>query len=226
MRKEGVYALWPNVYLHVLDSGHPGPTALIQGAIHGDEIAGAYAIEELIEAGIRPERGRLLLIPVMNPPAFRARSRTAPGGFDLNRAFPGSAEDPRVEFRLADRFVKLMDEERPDLMATLHESWKRHHPELRVSFGQTITYGVEARPPIIDRVLERMNAELEAPYERWAPHYFPVATSSTEVLVARYGEEKLTGLCIETWMGFELERRVAMQKHIVTYLLEDIGLLS
>ncbi|MFO0747893.1 MAG: succinylglutamate desuccinylase/aspartoacylase family protein [Myxococcota bacterium] len=222
---EHIFHLAPTIPVHVFDAGVPGPTALIQAGIHGDEIAGVHALEELLEEGLRPARGRLLVIPVMNPPAYRARQRAAPGGLDLNRCFPGDAAAPERERRLARQLMDLVLRERPALMATLHESWKRFHPEIPVSFGQTIVYGVPERPPIVDRAVAAMNAALENPYERWAPHYFPVATSSTEVIVDAVGADAMVGLCIETWLGFELARRVAMQKAIVRILLGDVGLL-
>jgi hypothetical protein len=73
-----------------------------------------------------------------------------------------------------------------------------------------------------------MNTSLESPYETWAPHFYPVPTSSTEVIVdalTSLGTDT-TGLCIETWMGFTLERRVAMQKRVVELMLADLGLLG
>ncbi len=183
----GCHTLFPNVYVHVLEAPRAGPTALIQAGIHGDEIAGVHALEELLEEGLRPSAGRLIIIPCMNPRAYRARQRAAPGGLDLNRCFPGDPDAPELERRMAHGFMSLVLAERPTLMATLHESWKRHHPSFPVSFGQTITYGVEPRPAIIDRVLHVMNGKLETPYETWAPHYYPVATSSTEVIVDAVG---------------------------------------
>jgi hypothetical protein len=34
------------------------------------------------------------------------------------------------------------------------------------------------------------------------------------------------GVCVETWQGFELPRRVAMQRQVVRVLLEEMGLLG
>lgn len=213
-----------NVYLHTIEADRSGPTALVQAGIHGDEIAGVHALEELLEEAFAPTRGRLLVVPCMNPPAYRARRRAAPGGLDLNRSFPGDADAPEREKRLARVFMDLVQTERPALMATLHESLKRHHPDFEVSFGQTLTYGVEPRPPIIDRVIARLNASIANPYETWAPHYYPVPTSSTEVIVGAIGEDRIIGICVETWMGFELQRRVAMQKQVVRELLADLDM--
>ena len=214
-------ALHPNVYLHELVAGEPGPTVLVQAGIHGDEIAGVHALEELLEEGIAPRRGRLLVIPCMNPPAYRARQRAAPGGgLDLNRCFPGDAGAPERERRLARRFMDLVLAERPALMATLHESQKRYHPDVRPSFGQTLVYGVEPMPEIIARTIDRLNARFPEEDARWAPQYYPVATSSTEVIVDAIG---CVGICVETWMGFPEPRRVEMQRAVVELLLDDIG---
>jgi hypothetical protein len=156
----------------------------------------------------------------MNPPAYRARQRAAPGGLDLNRCFPGDAHAPEREVRLARRFMDLVLDEKPALVVTLHESHKRYDPEVRPSFGQTIVYGVSPMPPIIDRVIERLNARFTGEQEHFDPQYYPVATSSTEVIVEAVG---CVGLCTETWMGLAETRRIEMHKAIVEYLLEDIG---
>ncbi len=216
----GVHWLSPTLPLHVFDAAESGPTALIQAGIHGDEVAGVHALQELLEQEIRPTHGRLIVVPVMNPPAYRARQRKAPDGLDLNRCFPGDAQAPEREHRLARRFMDLVLDERPALVATLHESHKRYDPAVTPSFGQTLVYGVEPRPEIVDRTVARLNERFSGDNEHFDPQYYPVATSSTEVIVDAVG---CVGLCVETWMGFEEPRRVEMQRVVVELLLDDIG---
>lgn len=218
----GVTYLQPNLPVHVFEADEPGATVIIEAGIHGDEIAGVHALEELLEDELRPRRGRLIVIPRMNPAAYRARQRARPGGLDLNRCFPGDAEAEEPERRLARKYMDLMLDERPALLATLHESTKRHHPDVPASFGQTVVYGIEDKPPVVDLVVAKMNETLEHPYERWAPHCYPVPTSSTEVIVDAIG---CVGLCIETWMGFEERRRIDMQREVVRHLLEHFEIL-
>jgi len=220
----GVHLIWPTVPVYVFDADAEGPTCLVQAGIHGDEIAGAHALAEILEEEWRPVRGRLLIIPVMNPPAYRARTRAAPGGLDLNRCFPGDPDAERYEPRLAHRFLQLVKAERPALVATLHESLKRYDPEVRPSYGQSLVYGVDPAPGVLERVCRRLNDEaLASEEERWAIQYDPVPTSSTEVIVDAIG---CVGTCVETWMGFPEPRRIEMQKQVVRYLLEDFGLLG
>lgn len=218
----GVHHLSPTLPVHVFDAARPGPTAVIEAGIHGDEVAGVHALQELLEEGLRPEAGRLIIIPVMNPPAYRARQRAAPGGLDLNRCFPGDAASEARERRLARRFMDLMLDERPALVATLHESQKRYDPGVVPSFGQTLVYGVDPMPALVGEVVGRLNLGASE-QERWAPLYYPVPTSSTEVIVDAIG---CVGVCVETWMGFDEARRVAMQREVVGHLLAGIGVLG
>jgi hypothetical protein len=216
----GVHFFSPTVHLHVMEAEEPGPTAVIQAGIHGDEVAGVHALEEMLEDGIVPTHGKLIVVPTMNRAAYRARQRARPDGLDLNRCFPGDGDAPEPEKRLARKFMDLMIDEKPALVATLHESWKRYDPRVVPSFGQTIVYGVKPMPEIVTRVLDRLNARFTGEQEHFDPQYYPVSTSSTEVIVDAVG---CVGLCIETWMEFEERRRIEMQKAVVEYLLDDIG---
>jgi hypothetical protein len=78
-------------------------------------------------------------------------------------------------------------------------------------------------PEIIGHVVDRLNESKQSPYELWAPHHYPVATSSTEVIVDRVG---CIGVCVETWMGFDEPRRIAMQRMTVQFFLEEVGILA
>lgn len=48
-------------YVHVLDSGRPGPNVMIQALTHGNEICGALAVDWLFREKVRPARGKLTL---------------------------------------------------------------------------------------------------------------------------------------------------------------------
>ena len=48
-------------YVHVLDSGKPGPTVMLQALTHGNEFCGALALDYLFREKIRPRQGRLTL---------------------------------------------------------------------------------------------------------------------------------------------------------------------
>ena len=48
-------------WVHVFDSGLPGPQVMVQALTHGNEICGAIALDWLLKLGFRPVRGRLTL---------------------------------------------------------------------------------------------------------------------------------------------------------------------
>jgi hypothetical protein len=222
----GIHHLTPTIPVHVFDAAEPGPTALIQAGIHGDEVAGVHALQELLEEDIRPQRGRLIVIPVMNPGAYRARERCSrsspiPGSWAASTstaASPATPTRPRSSVASPSASWTLVRAERPALMATLHESYKRYDPKVTPSFGQTIVYGVQPAPPVVARLIDRLNRRFTQPGEYWDPQHYPVATSSTEVIVADVG---CVGLCVETWMGFPEARRIEMQRGVVEILLDE-----
>jgi len=82
-----------------------GPTALLTGANHGDEYEGVVALFDLAR-NLRAEEvsGRVIIVPAMNYPAFRAASRTSPiDRGNMNRSFPGRP-DGTVTEKIADFF--------------------------------------------------------------------------------------------------------------------------
>lgn len=76
-----------------------GPTALLTGANHGDEYEGPVALTKLRTAlDYNDVQGRVIIIPALNLPAFRAGKRTSPiDGGNMNRAFPGNARGTITE---------------------------------------------------------------------------------------------------------------------------------
>lgn len=86
-----------------------GPTALLTGGNHGDEYEGPIALFDLARR-LRPEdiSGRVVIVPAMNYPAFRAGTRTSPiDKGNLNRSFPG-APDGTVTQKIADYFQRTL----------------------------------------------------------------------------------------------------------------------
>jgi N-alpha-acetyl-L-2,4-diaminobutyrate deacetylase len=86
-----------------------GPTALLTGANHGDEYEGPIALADLARTLTLDEvRGRVIVVPFMNFPAFRAARRVSPiDGGNLNRVFPGRA-DGTVTEKIADYFQRTL----------------------------------------------------------------------------------------------------------------------
>lgn len=72
-------------------SKRPGPTLLLTGGIHGDEVTGIEILRRMLfNRSIRPSAGTVIVLPIVNVLAFLNLSRKFADGRDLNRAFPGN----------------------------------------------------------------------------------------------------------------------------------------
>ena len=108
----------------VIDSGVPGPTALVVGGVHGNEPAGYRAARQA--SGWRVAKGKLVVIPRANELGLRAGTRRMPGlpkeRSDLNRQFPTAAR-PSPVGELATALWAFVTELSPDFVVDLHEGY-------------------------------------------------------------------------------------------------------
>ena len=101
-----------------------GPTALLTGANHGDEYEGPVALQHLALALAPADvRGRVVIVPAFNYPAFRSGSRTSPiDGGNLNRSFPGRPDGNITEV-IADYFQRTLIPQ-ADFVLDIHSGGK------------------------------------------------------------------------------------------------------
>jgi predicted deacylase len=95
-----------DVPVHVLRAHEPGPTLLLMGGMHGDEVNGIETIRRMVRRELlQPLRGTIIAIPILNIYGFLNFSRDVPDGKDVNRSFPGF---PRGSLagRVAHRFMR------------------------------------------------------------------------------------------------------------------------
>lgn len=129
----------PDIPVHLVAGASPGPTLLVQGAIHGAEVIGSIAILNFLEK-INPETmsGNVIAVPVVNRAGFEQGTRGSNvDGKDISRQIPGdpngSASDQvahvyfqevisqanvMVDFHAGartayERYVLFMEEENP-----------------------------------------------------------------------------------------------------------------
>lgn len=77
--------------IKIVHGKQSGPCLLITAAMHGNELNGTEIINRLLSnPTLKRLRGTLITIPVLNVYGLINRSRTLPGGVDLDRCFPGS----------------------------------------------------------------------------------------------------------------------------------------
>lgn len=81
-----------SLYAHVFRSKKPGPTILLAGGVHGDEINGVEIVRRAVSEKLfnKLKCGTVIAIPLVNLYGFINFSRDLPDGKDVNRSFPGT----------------------------------------------------------------------------------------------------------------------------------------
>jgi uncharacterized protein len=83
------------LHTHVIVGSKPGPTLTLASTLHGVEWLSIEMIKRVVETVNSDElSGSILALPVVNPPALGAFTRSTPGNSDtpdLNRIFPGKS---------------------------------------------------------------------------------------------------------------------------------------
>lgn len=81
-----------NLFAHVYRSKNPGPTLLVTGGVHGDEVNGIEIVRRAVREKMfsNLKAGAVIAVPLLNVYGFINFSRGFPDGKDVNRAFPGS----------------------------------------------------------------------------------------------------------------------------------------
>lgn len=83
--------LSPDIPVHLFVGAEPGPTLLVQGAIHGAEVIGSIAILNFVQnLDPRQMRGTVIAVPVVNRVGFELGERgSRVDNKDISRLFPG-----------------------------------------------------------------------------------------------------------------------------------------
>ena len=135
--------------MHELVGEQDGPTIGISASIHGNENTGSQVILDLYRVlKDMPLKGRVLLLPVVNPYAFAVNHRFSTiDELDLNRQFPGSPNGTYSQ-QLAHALVREFFE-KIDVHIDLHSGTDRptvdyvyieNDEELSRAFGSKVLY--------------------------------------------------------------------------------------
>src|SRR5215208_6958574 len=110
-------------YIHVVESGKPGPTVMVTALTHGNEVSGAVVVDALLEKGLKPRSGTLIFA-FNNIEAYHSFDPRTPFKSrmvdeDFNRTW-GRLDQPAttVETRRAQVVRPFVD--RADLLLDLH----------------------------------------------------------------------------------------------------------
>lgn len=98
--------------VYVFNGDELGPTVLLQGGLHGDEINSIELVRRmLIDKRYKIYKGCVIVIPLLNVFGFLDLTRNMHGK-DVNRSFPGSRSGSlasRIAFYLMKELVKNID---------------------------------------------------------------------------------------------------------------------
>ncbi|MBC8082793.1 MAG: succinylglutamate desuccinylase/aspartoacylase family protein [Hymenobacter sp.] len=149
-----------DIPVYVFRSVKPGPTVLLLAGMHGDEVNGIETIRRLIRREmLRPLRGSIIAIPILNIYGFLNFSREVPDGKDVNRSFPGNPRGSlasRVAHRFMREIMPLIDygidfhtggaarSNTPQIRCLLHED--RETDALAAAFAAPFTLNAALRP--------------------------------------------------------------------------------
>lgn len=126
-----------NIHAFVWRSTNPGPTMLVSGGVHGDEINGVEIVRRSIAEGLftNLKSGSVIAVPLLNVYGFINFSREVPDGKDVNRSFPGFASGSlasRVAYVMSQDVLSLID-----FGLDFHTGGHSHYnyPQIRYSQG-------------------------------------------------------------------------------------------
>jgi predicted deacylase len=110
-------------YVHVLESGKPGPTVMMTALTHGNEVSGAVVVDALLERGLRPRKGALILA-FSNIDAFHSFDPAKPFKSrmideDINRVWD-RLDQPPTTAEMKRALVLKPFVEQADLLLDLH----------------------------------------------------------------------------------------------------------
>jgi len=94
----------------VIRGVHDGPTLCVTAGVHGTEYAGIAAAVRLSNE-VKPEdfKGKLIIIPVVNVPAFKEREYICPiDGVNIQASWPGKADGSighLIAYRIFSEFI-------------------------------------------------------------------------------------------------------------------------
>lgn len=209
--------------VYVIESGEPGPTALVVGGMHGDEHSGHLAARDVADWKI--DAGTLVVIPAANRPALDRDSRKAFGS-DVNDQFPVGAEPNTT---LARAIWGVVERHDPDVVLDLHSSsgiYGVHDGRVGQAVFPTVTGSAVADA---DAVVEHMNRE-HVPASK-PNHTFQRGNALTGVghsLIRKVAGDRnaTTGLIVEvTEYETTLDTRVRWTKAIVEEVLKRHGIV-
>ncbi len=173
---------------YILVGKQKGPTMILDGGIHGDEIA-AYMCCDSILNYINVLSGTLIIIPRVNIKACKENVREI--NIDFNHAFPGDLKSDTYEYRLAYEFMWLVDSVKPDLIINLHEAHTKYNSSSKfdsdMAYGQIVISCLQPFEQFMLNSVEDMNKKIPNDDFKFHAHSYSFREfSSLDNLVSKF----------------------------------------
>lgn len=207
------------------ETGVPGPVVMITGGVHGNELAGAAAANQIRTWPIT--RGTLVVIPFAAPQALAAGTREMPVEGNLNRNFPGVG-DPitATTGSTATALWAFTRQVMPEWLIDMHEGIGIASDEASNSVGSSIIHMNEKTTNTqVTRMLAAVNATISDPTLKFTDlgSSGPIDTSLARATVTFLGTR---GMIAETTStGQLLSLRVNQHRTAVSQFLMDQGMI-
>jgi predicted deacylase len=141
-----------NLHVFIYRGKEKGPTLMVSGGLHGDEVNGIEIVRRLMQRGtIVPDAGTVIAIPIINIYGFLNFARELPDGKDANRSFPGSKNGSlasRVAWNVQKKILPLID-----YGLDFHTGGgnRSNYPQVRCDFSDEVSLGLAKAlaPPFI-----------------------------------------------------------------------------
>ncbi len=209
---------------YILKAKKKHPRILIDAGIHGDEIAGIYACDSILQY-LQLIEGTVILVPAVNIQAVMKNVRGV--NIDLNQVFPGKKDGFYYEDSLAYDFMELVKELEPDVVINLHEAWtkfddKYYERKKDMSFGQTLITNSETFSDYIINARERMNSYISDSTKHFRIQYFPYKPNhSMDNIIEKL---KIPSYTCETLRTLDLNERINYMIDVILSFLEETGI--
>ncbi len=160
--------LSPDFPVHLFAGAEPGPTMLVQGAIHGGEIIGSIAILNFIgKLDPKTLRGNVIAVPVVNRVGFELGERGSRlDGKDMSRLFPGKKNGSVTDQAAYVYFEEVIKQ--ANVMVDFHAG-------ARTAYERYVLFGAEADPNNLTE-LEKMRRKLVVAFGLDQAAFFPPGT--------------------------------------------------
>lgn len=210
---------WENCVVH-LSGEASGPSVYLVAGVHGDEEA-AWQAGKLLQS-ISIQAGDLYLLAPANRwgAEKEKKSRYVTDDQDLNRSFPGNPEGSASE-QIAAAIYQDVKRVSPVLVLDLHEARPVHSNYDFLGNSLIFTEMGDQMELLLDLLAETESGNLcGGAFSLYGPG--PEGSINREVS----RNLAIPVITVETYRGYEMERRVTDHLSIVWYVLKQLGMIN